>query len=700
MPTENARRAALAATLLVLTAGGLAVARAQGRTLAGADAGQPRGAAASPRGRTDEGRSIGMGTVVLLAALAAAGVTVLVAWKRAVNEKRAAVRAAERWQALAQRRMRETRWRGLADHAGSSVVCLEGHRIAGANLRAAQELGHADVARLVGVDFMTFVAAADRERLAACVEDRVAQGGGAATLVVRLATGDGRTFAAEATLTPARELEQAVVYVSWREAPLRQRAEAVLDTVAAEVPHGLVVTDGDGNLVWANRAVFERTGYEARRFSGRPLLPIVDPPARRVVIRALARARRGRAGGGVATLQCAGGEALTVEFKTARIGNGSPPFGILFVATETAAGEGGRDLGATARDRALSQLGTYLAHKVGNDFQALLGALEKLDREGEAPAPLAMARHLATGAADDLRRFVSLSRRDVGPLRPVHLWALIERWREGAAATLPAKVRLTTRREVADDRVLTDARQVLLWLEVSLAAARAAMELGGAIEVSLREGSAPGSVRLVFSDTGGVAEAGTAGAGEIFFSRRTAQALAEVIAAHHGGRTERGRAAGIAGRSWIEFAARLTSPWPKEEAPAGPREGAILIADDEEMVRTTLAAALRGVGYEVVEARNGLEAVESVQSSPERFALVVLDLVMPVMDGREALRRLRASAPKLQVVLCTGYDPVGDESLAASAVLIKPFSIAEFVAKVTELTAPGRPAGPGGTMNQ
>ena len=690
MPTESARRATLAATLLALIAGGLAVARAGPRTPAETDAGQPRGAAAAPGGRAEEVRSPGMGTVVLLAALAAAGVAVLVAWRRAVNEKHTAVRAAERWQALAQRRMRETKWRGLADHAGSSVVCLEGHRISGANLRAAQELGQSDVARLVGADFLTFVAAPDRERLAACVEDRVAQGGGAATLVVRLATGDGRTFAAEATVTPARELEQAVVYVSWREAPLRQRAEAVLDAVATEVPHGLVVTDGDGNLMWANRVVFERTGYEARRFSGRPLLPIVDPPARRIVLRALARARRGRTGGGVAALRCAGGEILTVEFKTARVGNGSPPFGILFVGTEAAAGEGGRDLGATARDRALSELGTYLAHKVANDFQALLGALEKLDNGSEAPAPLAMARHLATGAVDDLRRFVSLSRREVGPLRPVRLWPLIERWRQGAAATLPPRVRLTTRREVADDRVSTDARQLMLWLEVSLAAAVAAMELGGAIEVSLREGSAPGSVRLVFSDTGGAAEAGTAGGGELFFSRRTAQALAEVIAAHHGGRTERGRAAGVAGRSWIEFAAQPTSPWPREETPAGPREGAILIADDEEMVRTTLAAALREVGYEVVEARNGLEAVESVQSSPERFALVVLDLVMPVMDGREALRRLRASVPKLQVVLCTGYDPMGDEALAATAVLIKPFSIAEFVAKISELTAPGR----------
>jgi CheY-like chemotaxis protein len=62
---------------------------------------------------------------------------------------------------------------------------------------------------------------------------------------------------------------------------------------------------------------------------------------------------------------------------------------------------------------------------------------------------------------------------------------------------------------------------------------------------------------------------------------------------------------------------------------------------------------------------------------------------MPVMDGREALRRLRAGAPGVPVVICTGYDPAGDDVLAAAGLLIKPFSLDEFLAKVSEMTGTG-----------
>jgi CheY-like chemotaxis protein len=186
---------------------------------------------------------------------------------------------------------------------------------------------------------------------------------------------------------------------------------------------------------------------------------------------------------------------------------------------------------------------------------------------------------------------------------------------------------------------------------------------------------------------------------EHFSSRRTAQALAELIATRHGGRSGSHARTGIGGRVWVELPG-LAVPGGAEEAARPPRRaGAVLVADDEETVRATLAAALREAGYDVVEAGNGLEVVEIVLQNPGRFALVVLDIVMPVMDGREALRRLREQAPEVPVVVSTGYDPSGDDTLAAAGVLIKPFSIEEFLAKVSELFGGG--AGPrpgGGTM--
>jgi PAS domain S-box-containing protein len=651
------------------------------------------GGAVPQRWATRGDRPLVFGGVALLAVLAAGVVAALAAWKRANAERQAAVREAERWQGLAQRRMRETRWRGLADHAGSPVVCLAGHRVAGANLRAAQELGRDGSDSLVGCDFLTFVVAADHDRIAAYLDDRRLQGGGSATVVARLVTSDGRTFEAEVTATSVHEFDEAIVYVSWQGLQLRHRAEAVLEAIAAAAPLVLVVTDTSGNLAWANAALAERTGYDPRRFQGRPLLPIVEASHRRVVVSALAKARRGIPNGGQARIRREDGDVLTVEFKAFPVRSGPDPTGVLFVASEVGGQRhDGRDFPAAARDRALSQLGTSLAHKISNNFQALMGILDELEAAAPVPGALDVAQRLVAGAVEDLRRFVAVSRSGSGALRPVRLGPVIERWLEKAAPALPATVRLTSRREVEDDRVLADAAQVVLWLEVSLAAALGGMELGGAVEVSLREGSAPGSVRVVFSDTGATA-LGSGAEGEDdrehFASRRTARALADLIAMRHGGRSGGMLVGGVGGRSWLELPTRSTAAAAEEEAPRRRRAGAVLVADDEEMVRTPLATALRAAGHEVVEAANGLETVEKVLAAPERFALVVLDLVMPVMDGREALRRLRAGAPGVPVVICTGYDPAGDDVLAAAGLLIKPFSLDEFLAKVSELTGTG-----------
>ena len=122
----------------------------------------------------------------------------------------------------------------------------------------------------------------------------------------------------------------------------------------------------------------------------------------------------------------------------------------------------------------------------------------------------------------------------------------------------------------------------------------------------------------------------------------------------------------------------------------------VLVVEDEESLRLLYEEELTSEGYEVLTAGNGREAIQKLEERPD---LIVLDIVMPVMDGREALRRLREQAPEVPVVVSTGYDPSGDDTLAAAGVLIKPFSIEEFLAKVSELFGGG--AGPrpgGGTM--
>jgi CheY-like chemotaxis protein len=102
----------------------------------------------------------------------------------------------------------------------------------------------------------------------------------------------------------------------------------------------------------------------------------------------------------------------------------------------------------------------------------------------------------------------------------------------------------------------------------------------------------------------------------------------------------------------------------------------ILLVDDEEMIIRLARAILEGNGHRVLEAHDGVEALEVFARHQSEIDLVVLDVMMPRKGGRETLEELQRLAPELPVVLASGYAPVGpDELLAlgAKAYLQKPY---------------------------
>ena len=105
------------------------------------------------------------------------------------------------------------------------------------------------------------------------------------------------------------------------------------------------------------------------------------------------------------------------------------------------------------------------------------------------------------------------------------------------------------------------------------------------------------------------------------------------------------------------------------------------------MVRRALAATLGDLGYNVVEAPGGATAVEIVRARPDRFAAVLLDLVMPGMTGSETFRALTAIRPDLPVVVCTGYAADAhidrDVKRRIAGLIQKPFT-AERLARALE----------------
>ena len=108
----------------------------------------------------------------------------------------------------------------------------------------------------------------------------------------------------------------------------------------------------------------------------------------------------------------------------------------------------------------------------------------------------------------------------------------------------------------------------------------------------------------------------------------------------------------------------------------------VMVVDDEELIRKVASRMLDGLGYEVITAKNGREAVELFEPRREEISLVILDLRMPVMDGEETFKALREIEPTLPILISTGEtdDQVANElmELGAAGMLPKPFDFERF----------------------
>ena len=116
----------------------------------------------------------------------------------------------------------------------------------------------------------------------------------------------------------------------------------------------------------------------------------------------------------------------------------------------------------------------------------------------------------------------------------------------------------------------------------------------------------------------------------------------------------------------------------------------VLLADDEEMVLQAGKQMLQALGYDVLAAKCGNEAIRLCRDNKERIGLAILDVIMPEMSGLDACRELKKIKPEMKVILSSGYTREylkgPDAAHGYDGFLVKPFGIDTLSEILKELT--------------
>ena len=509
-------------------------------------------------------------------------------------------------------------------------------------------------------------------------------------------------------------------------AKAREDTFKLLDVVLDSAPIGFALLDRELRYLRVNEALARLNGATAAEHVGRAireLQPELGEEREQMLRRVLEERtpvvdvellRTGPAKGATE-------RQLRASFFPVTVVDG-PPMGVgMFVAETTERRGLEAQLQQAQKMEAVGQLAGGIAHDFNNLLTVITsyGAMVMADLPRESPhaADVQEILNAANRASSLTRQLLAFSRRQVLQPQVLDLNVLTGNLEKMLRRLLREDIQLVTRFDPQLALVNADAGQLEQVIVNLVVNARDAMPRGGRIaiatsNVTLGEGIGPAHpnmtpgpyVLLTVTDTGrGMDKTTQAHIFEPFFTTKpvgqgTGLGLSTVygIVKQSGGyvwvysEIERGTTFKI----YLPAVANVPNAAEAERDSVTPPAGGperILLVEDEPNVRRIARRILERNGYTVLEASNGAEALRILERRQEPIALVLTDLVMPEMGGRELASKLRIVSPTSRVLFMSGYteDAVLRQSVMepGAVFLDKPFTFDTLIRKVREALA-------------
>jgi PAS domain S-box-containing protein len=494
-------------------------------------------------------------------------------------------------------------------------------------------------------------------------------------------------------------------------------------TIFEGVQDAILVESMSGNILDANARACEMYGYSYDQLLSLSVRDLV--PEGRSVVLPEKMVERGIADQVVETYnQRSDGEAFPVEISTRLQDMGDQPVMLIVVRDMTEARQAQRKAQLQDRLAAVGQLAAGIAH----DFNNILGTIilyselllnnEMLDQKDRDRIETIFKQ--AQRGSTLTSQVLDFSRRSVMEKHALNLVPFLQELEKLLSRTIPEAVKLSIDYNGGQSYIVnadpTRMQQVFLNLALN---ARDAMPKGGELKISLHQidvdeahppypGMKSGAwVKICVTDNGhGIAEDVMPHIFEPFFTTKpqgkgTGLGLAQVygIVKQHEGYID----AESTPDQWTTFTIFIPAletiaidhvPSALKGESSGEGE-CILVVEDDESTRVAICEILNAMGYAVLDVADGVEALDVLADKNGQIDLILSDLVMPNMGGRDLYDTVTEQHPDIKVILMTGY-PLGGhtrELLDRSRVtwLQKPLSSEAIARAVKEMLA-GRPS--------